>query len=735
MPGTVPNYDFSLPQRPAMARQKTRNAFMAKTSVKQKLAGEDKTTSTRLEAVYIGIAVADRLNNAVEVAFVIHDGTYSIDFATTSIGGDSSNSSDTSAATSESGSGATTPATAEQRAEFFAEDVISKIKHYRDEHYYKFVGAGLTTKAVQTCPQLPARLWLELDIVPLVLEPSSGKHNTANPDAPNYMMVDEEADAVVRKALGANQPRLEVVHRNKVGVDSDGAAQIADESAYRKTVHPNTYAATMVYADSLKKNGTKIAFFNSTPQGGGVALMRHALIRFLRLIDVDCKWYVPKPKPAVFRITKNNHNILQGVEKTGLRLDQKSIEILDEWARQNADRYWIAKGGPLAPRSEGGADVIIVDDPQMPSLVRIAKEQDPTRPVLFRSHIQVRADLADQEDTPTAGVWNWVWNNVKDCDAFISHPVRDFVPKNVSTEKVGYLPATTDWLDGLNKPLDDWDAQYYMHQFEMSCLDKGANRLAYPARPYITQIARFDPAKGIDDVLASYAVLRREYMKDQPIEKVPQLVIAGHGAIDDPDATIIFDETEKQLNELYADIRDDVVVMRIGPVDQLLNVIMANAHVALQLSTREGFEVKVSEALHHGVPIIATRRGGIPLQVEHGKSGFLVDVGEHDVVANYLCHLFTDDEAYVKMSDYAASHVSDEVSTIGNALSWLYLADELANGSGKVEPNSRWINDMARDKAGYPYKAEDKETTLKRESEKLDLTHQASRSRRGSEAQ
>lgn len=88
----------------------------------------------------------------------------------------------------------------------------------------------------------------------------------------------------------ANQPRLEVVHRNEVGVDCDGMARITDEPTYRKSVHPSTWAATMFYADSLKKNSTRIAFFNSTPQGGGVALMRHALIRFLRLIDVNCKW-------------------------------------------------------------------------------------------------------------------------------------------------------------------------------------------------------------------------------------------------------------------------------------------------------------------------------------------------------------------------------------------------------------------------------------------------------------
>lgn len=49
MPGTVPIYNTLFPERSAMTRQKTRNAFMAKTSVKQKLAAEDKTTSTRLE--------------------------------------------------------------------------------------------------------------------------------------------------------------------------------------------------------------------------------------------------------------------------------------------------------------------------------------------------------------------------------------------------------------------------------------------------------------------------------------------------------------------------------------------------------------------------------------------------------------------------------------------------------------------------------------------------------------
>lgn len=125
-----------------------------------------------------------------------------MDFATVSIGVKSSSGFEPPAATFEANSGTTTPATAEGRANHLVEEIISKIKQYRDEHLYKFVGAGLTTNAAKTCPQLPTRLWLELDIVPLVLEPSSGRQDTGTPDVPKYMIVDEEADAVVRKALG-----------------------------------------------------------------------------------------------------------------------------------------------------------------------------------------------------------------------------------------------------------------------------------------------------------------------------------------------------------------------------------------------------------------------------------------------------------------------------------------------------------------------------------------------------
>ncbi|KAK4943628.1 hypothetical protein LTR28_008410, partial [Elasticomyces elasticus] len=411
--------------------------------------------------------------------------------------------------------------------------------------------------------------------------------------------------------------------------------------------------------------------------------------------------YVPKPNPEVFRITKTNHNILQGVAdpKERLRDDQK--QMIADWVTHNAERFWIRSGGPLSARSEGGADVIVVDDPQMPHLVTVAKRADPLRPVIFRSHIQVRADLADKAGTPTSEVWQWLWNSVKAADVFISHPVRDFVPSNVAFNTVGYMPATTDWLDGLNKQLSEWDSQHYILEYNQECYKQCMTQLSYPSRDYIVQIARFDPSKGISDVLASYAEFRREYMKDMPKMGIPQLVIAGHGAVDDPDGTMIFDKTLELWDTKYQDLKEDISIVRLGPTDQMLNALLSKARVALQLSTREGFEVKVSEALHKGIPVIAAKAGGIPLQVEHGKSGFLVEPGDSSAVAEYLRQLFTNSDTYKRMSAYAASHVSDEVSTVGNALAWLYLADTLAKGE-KVRPDSRWINDMAREKARLP---------------------------------
>lgn len=118
----------------------------------------------------------------------------------------------------------------------------------------------------------------------------------------------------------------------------------------------------------------------------------------------------------------------------------------------------------------------------------------------------------------------------------------------------------------------------------------------------------------------------------------------------------------------------------------------------------EGFEVKVTEAVNKRVPIIASRAGGIPLQVKDGENGWLVDVGDREAVATILLDIYTGKrsisrkvtgaaaknntetdpnavaEAFVHNLGEPVPRVHDEANassedfwTVGNAVKWMLL--------------------------------------------------------------
>jgi len=232
---------------------------------------------------------------------------------------------------------------------------------------------------------------------------------------------------------------------------------------------------------------------------------------------------------------------------------------------------WTAEGGPLA---KGGVDIAFIDDPQMPGLIPLIRKVRPELPIIYRSHIEIRSDLVHVPGSPQEEVWNYLWNNIQLADLFISHPVSKFVPNDVPIEKLALLGAATDWLDGLNKDLDPWDSSFYMGEFRNLCAKEKMNELKWPARDYIVQVARFDPAKGIPNVIDSYARFRRllrSSQSDLGEDEHPQLLICGHGAVDDPDASIIYDQvTQLIASEAYREFAHDIVVMRIPPSDQCM---------------------------------------------------------------------------------------------------------------------------------------------------------------------
>lgn len=86
-------------------------------------------------------------------------------------------------------------------------------------------------------------------------------------------------------------PLLQVGWRGAVQVDGGFQARLNTAEDHRNTVSAATWKSLMHYTKDIKDKKLRIGFFSSTPQGGGVALMRHALVRLSKILDVDLNWY------------------------------------------------------------------------------------------------------------------------------------------------------------------------------------------------------------------------------------------------------------------------------------------------------------------------------------------------------------------------------------------------------------------------------------------------------------
>ena len=184
-----------------------------------------------------------------------------------------------------------------------------------------------------------------------------------------------------------------------------------------------------------------------------------------------------------------------------------------------------------------------------------------------------------------------------------------------------------------------------------------------------------------------------------PDRLVPRLIICGHSAIDDPEGTTVYESVMGLLcSSRYRYLRRFVVVARIPPSDQLLNVLLHGARVALQLSLREGFEIKVTEALLAGVPVIAYASGGIPLQIKHGMTGYLVETGKTDAVAEHLRQLLTDQALYSAISHAAVAdaHSALDRTPIGEAINLMFAGKRLMDmGSTLCPMKELWLRQQA----------------------------------------
>lgn len=523
------------------------------------------------------------------------------------------------------------------------------------EQRSKFIAAGL---AFENGEELASRLWLKEDIVPYL-------------NSRFVNLKDKSAKSIAQKI----QTFFDENNLIKINLLKNNEAEVAfltDLDEYQNTCTKNEFEDLLKYAKKLKDK--RIIFISATAQGGGVALMRHALIRLFKLLKINASWHILKEKTEAFDITKRKfHNVLQGVSDPNIDFTNQDIGIYNSWIKENAE---------LLKNPIKEADIVVIDDLQPNGLVPIIRKVNPKAKIIYRSHVQLESHLIGEKGTIQNKVWNFIWGNIKSCDCFITHPIENFVPPSVPMEKVVMMPAATDPLDGLNKKLTDDQIDYYLKIFNRFLLQSNQKALDLK-RPYIIQVARFDPSKGIPDVIDSYMKLREKLKMHN--KTIPQLVITGNGSIDDPDGIPIFNMTMQILGqEQFKEAAKDIKAIRLRHLDQLLNALERKSKLVLQLSIKEGFEIKITECLMKGKPVIAYKAGGIPLQIKDGVTGYLVNVGDTDKVSEIMFNLLTDEEKYEKISYQASQQFRKDVLTVPNALRWFYLFDELLE-KGRVK--------------------------------------------------
>jgi N-acetyl-alpha-D-glucosaminyl L-malate synthase BshA len=148
----------------------------------------------------------------------------------------------------------------------------------------------------------------------------------------------------------------------------------------------------------------------------------------------------------------------------------------------------------------------------------------------------------------------------------------------------------------------------------------------------LVHLSNFRPVKRLTDVIEIFDRVRKQIPS--------KLLLIGDG----PDRSVA--EWLAVQKGIHAD------VLFLGKQDQI-NEKVALADIMLMPSELESFGLAALEAMACEVVPIATKAGGVPEVIDHGKTGYLADVGDVDTMARYAIDLLNDDAKLREMGKQA----------------------------------------------------------------------------------
>jgi len=345
---------------------------------------------------------------------------------------------------------------------------------------------------------------------------------------------------------------------------------------YAETIGEKEICEIRTLAEKL--DGKSVVHVNSTSFGGGVAEILHRLVPLMCDVGLKAQWKVIRGSDEFFNVTKAFHNGLQGMN---IPLTEQMKKTYLEYNKMNSHELDL------------NHEFVVIHDNQPAAMInyylsRVGKW-------IWRCHI----DLSH----PNQKFTNFIIPFLLQYDALI-FTMKQFVQKPLKSKKVALITPTIDPLSAKNKPLPQ--------SLILSLLDKYD---VDAEKPVITQVARFDPWKDPLGVIDVYRLVKKKMSN-------VQLLLIASMAKDDPEGWTYYEKTARHAAEDY-NIHLLTDLKSVGDIE--VNAFQRASDVVLQKSIREGFGLSVAEALWKEVPVIGGNVGGIPLQILHGKTGFLVN--------------------------------------------------------------------------------------------------------------
>lgn len=178
----------------------------------------------------------------------------------------------------------------------------------------------------------------------------------------------------------------------------------------------------------------------------------------------------------------------------------------------------------------------------------------------------------------------------------------------------------------------------------------GADRRA----PVVLAIGVIHPRKRHDLLVRAFA---------EVAARIPEARLVIVGAVAD---ARYLDEVRTLIAELGLRGR---VQMRVNESRERVLAAFAEARVFALHSQEESQGIALCEAMASGLPIVATRIGGIPDVLGESRAGFLVDYGDVSAMAAHLERLLTDDTLHRASAAAAVERA--------RAFGWSAIADRI----------------------------------------------------------